>query len=157
MAVKNNSESARTVKAMWDSMPSDNWSIDRSLTYCCYDEASIVQDDLILDKYYSYFEQFLVEIEIDEKYYYSPQLFANDYYGDPGLDYIVLYFAGMTSNFDFVRPKIKVLEYSHLKELNQLYTFYKKTIDNNKINPSVYTLGDVQSIKTPAQYLKKES
>ncbi len=155
MAVKNNSESSRTVKTMWEQMPSDNWSVDRGLTYCCYNEASIVQDDFLLDKYYSYFEQFLVEAEIDERYYYSPQLFANDYYGDPGLDYLVLYFAGMTSNFDFNKPKIKILEYSHLKELNQLYTFYRKTIDASKVSPTVYSSDNVQEIKTPAKYLQK--
>ena len=155
MAVKNNSESSRTVKGMWELMPADNWSLDRGLTYCCYNEASIVQDDFLLDKYYSYFEQFLIEIEVDEKYFYSPQLFANDYYGDPGLDYLVLYFAGMTSNFDFKKSKIKVLEYSHLKELNQLYTFYRKTIDASKVNPTVYSSDNVQDIKTPAKYLQK--
>ena len=155
MAVKNNSESARTVKAMWELLPSDNWSIDRGLTYCCYNNASVVQDDLILDKYYSYFEQYLIEIEIDEKYYYSPQLFANDYYGDPGLDYLVLYFAGLSSNFEFNKPRIKVLEYSHLKDLNQLYTFYRKSIDESKTNPTVYSSENIQDIKTHARYLEK--
>ena len=155
MAVKNNSETSRSIKSMWELLPSDNWSIDRGLTYCCYSGASIVQDDLILDKYYSYFEQYIVDVDVDEKYYYCPQLFAADYYGDPSLDYLVLYFAGMTSNFDFTKPRIKVLEYSHLKELNQLYTFYRKTIDNSKTNPTEYSSDNIEEIKTSAKYLSK--
>ena len=154
MAVKNTSEKALTIKDMWNLMPSDNWVIDRSIYYCVYDNASIVQLYFLLDKYYYYFQQFLVEVNIDEKYYYSPQLFAQDYYGDAGLDFLIMYFANITSNFEFNKPKIKVLDYTKLKDINKLFVRYKNIIDTSKTNPPVYTSSDTESSVTSAKYLK---
>lgn len=154
MAVKNTSEKALTIKDMWNLIPSDNWVIDRSIYYCVYENASIVQLYFLLDKYYYYFQQFLVEVNIDEKYYYSPQLFAQDYYGDAGLDFLVMYFANITSNFEFNKPKIKVLDYTKLKDINKLFVRYKNIIDTSKTNPPVYTSSDTESSVTSAKYLK---
>ena len=154
MAVKNTSEKALTIKDMWNLMPSDNWVIDRSIYYCVYENASIVQLYFLLDKYYYYFQQFLVEVNIDEKYYYSPQLFAQDYYGDAGLDFLIMYFANITSNFEFNKPKIKVLDYTKLKDINKLFVRYKNIIDTSKTNPPVYTRSDTESSVTSAKYLK---
>lgn len=154
MAVKNTSEKALTIKDMWNLMPSDNWVIDRSIYYCVYENASIVQLYFLLDKYYYYFQQFLVEVNIDEKYYYSPQLFAQDYYGDAGLDFLIMYFANITSNFEFNKPKIKVLDYTKLKDINKLFVRYKNIIDTSKTNPPVYTSSDTESSVTSAKYLK---
>lgn len=154
MAVKNTSEKALTIKDMWNLMPSDNWVIDRSIYYCVYENASIVQLYFLLDKYYYYFQQFLVEVNIDEKYYYSPQLFAQDYYGDAGLDFLIMYFANITSNFEFNKPKIKVLDYTKLKDINKLFVRYRNIIDTSKTNPPVYTSSDTESSVTSAKYLK---
>ena len=154
MAVKNTSEKALTIKDMWNLMPSDNWVIDRSIYYCVYENASIVQLYFLLDKYYYYFQQFLVEVNIDEKYYYSPQLFAQDYYGDAGLDFLIMYFANITSNFEFNKPKIKVLDYTKLKDINKLFVRYKNIIDTSKTNPPVYTSSNTESSVTSAKYLK---
>ena len=79
MGVKNISNSATTIKSMYDLLPSDTWSIDRCITFCCYDGKANVQDECILDKYYHYLEQYVIEIDLDQKYYYNPQLFAKDY------------------------------------------------------------------------------
>lgn len=155
MAVKNVSENASTIKDMYELLPSDNWQIDRCLYYCIYENAGIVQLDLLFDKYYHYFEQYISEIDLDEKYYYCPQRFAEDYYGDAGLDFLVLYFANMSSNFEFNRPKIKVLQYAKLKEINQLFTQFKKEIDSSKKNPPSYASSDIQTTKTSAQYINK--
>lgn len=155
MAVSNVSEKALTIKNMWNMLSSDAWSLDRALYYCVYENASIVQLDLLLNKYQSYFSQFLVEVKVDEKYYYSPQMFAQDYYGDPGLDYLVMYFSNIMSNFEFNKPKIKVLNYSKLKDINLLYTKYRKEIDDSKSNPPVYTYNDTKNTEISAKYLQK--
>lgn len=154
MAVSNTSERAMTVKDMWNLLPSDNWSIDRALYYCIYENASIVQVSLILENYYSYFKQYLVEVNVDEKYYYCPQMFAKDYYGDAGLDFLVMYFSHITTNFEFNKPKIKVLDYSKLKEINQLFTKYREDVNESKSNPPVYTAKNNSSDATYAKYLK---
>lgn len=155
MAVKNSSSGATTIKAMYELMPSDKWTLDKCLLYCNYDNAAVVQCDLLLDKYYSYFEQYLIEIDVDEKYYYQPALFANDYYGDPELDFLVLYFANMTSLFDFTKPKIKVLNYAYLQDINKLFTNYKTVVEDNKKNPPLYSSSSVSATKTHAKYIQE--
>lgn len=155
MAVTNTSERAQTIKDMYNLLPSDAWSIDKALYYCVYENASVVQLKLLLDTYYSYFSQYLVEVNVDEKYFYCPQMFAKDYYGDAGLDFLVLYFAKMTTNFDFTKKKIKILDYAKLKEINQLFTKYKTQIENSKSNPPAYSYNDIQDKNTSASYLIK--
>ena len=155
MAVRNLSSSATTVKSQYNLLSADSWNIDRTLMYCNYDNAAIIQDEIILDKYMSYFSTTLIEVDVDEKYYYSPHLFASDYYGDPGLYFIVLYFANMTSIFDFNKPKITVLPYERINDLNKLFSKYRKEVDANKKNPPLYNSSDMEDIKTHASYLEK--
>ena len=154
MAVKNISNDATSIKTQLNLLTSDNWSIGNAVLYCNYENKAIVQSELILDKFYSYFETILEEVEIDEKYFYAPHMFAEDYYGDASLFYIVLYFANMTSIFDFHKKKIKILPYSHINDVNKIFAKYKKSIEANKKNPPLFTSADVSDTKTSAKYIK---
>lgn len=139
MAYKNLSSDASSIRKMMTSFNSDLWDIDRVLYYCEYRKSAIVQSDILLNKYRNYFDQYIETIKLDSKYYYCPQRFAEDFYGDAGLDFLVLYFANMTSLFEFNTPTIKVLRYDKLKDFNKLVTKYKTDIDNSKKNPTDYS------------------
>lgn len=141
---KNASESETAVKEMYDKLPNDMWSIERGLHRCVYESASIVQLYTILDRYQSYLSQYLVEVDVDSKYYYSPSMFAEDYYGDPGLDYLVMYFANITTMFDFDKPKIKVLDAKRIRDINKLYTHYRTEIQENEKNPPDYSTSSAE-------------
>jgi len=154
MAIKNLSTSATTVKTMYELMPSDSWTLDKCVLYGNYDNASIVQTEILFDKYFSYLSQYLIELDVDKKYYYQPGLFAQDYYGDSALDFVVLYFAKMTSLFEFNKPKITVFDYAHIQDLNKIFTAYKNIVTDNKQNPPTYLSSDVSDISTHAKYIQ---
>jgi len=121
MANKNVSDSEKTIKSMLSVMGSDNYTIDKLIEYTRYgDDGNIMMLSLFLDNYQDYFSQYLVSVEVPEKYYYQPAYFSEMYYGTPGLDWLVLYFAGMTSLFEFKKPKIKILPKNRILELTKL-------------------------------------
>ena len=108
----------------------------------------IIPVENILDKYRDYFENFLEDTTINENYFYSPAAFAENYYGTPDLDFIVLYFAKMTSIFEFNKKNIKVLPNSRLTELNQLFVKYKAEVEESRNSPEEYMeIDDVISKK----------
>ena len=157
MALTNPSSKETTVKDMVSLLPSDMWSLDRVLYYCKYNDAAIVQCGLLLERFRDYFEQYLDTASIDEKYYYCPQMFAEDYYGDAGLDFLVLYFAGMTSNLDFDKPSVKVLRYDKMREINQMIVRYKSDVDASREDPPSYTINKNASNDFMANYEKRDS
>jgi hypothetical protein len=135
---KNNSNREKTIKDKMRAMPGDFWVIDNVSLYSNYLDIAIMPDGLILDDYRDYFEQFLEEIELEDKYHYIPSLFAYDYYGAAELDFLVLYFANMSTAFDFSTPKITVLPPTLLVDLNKLIVFHKNEVKNSKENPIKY-------------------
>lgn len=157
MALTNPSAKETTVKDMVSLLPSDMWSLDRVLYYCKYNDAAIVQCGLLLEKFRDYFSQYLDTVGVDEKYYYCPQRFAEDFYGDAGLDFLVLYFAGMTCNLDFCKPSIKVLRYDKMKEINQMIVRYKNEIDGSREDPPSYTISKNASKDFMMNYEKSDS
>ena len=136
---RNNSNKEKTFKNKMRAMPGDFWTIDQISLYSNYLGIAILPDGFILDEYRDYFEQFLEEIPLDERYHYSPTLFAYEYYGAAELDFLVLYFANMSTVFDFNTKTIKVLPPTLLVDLNRLIIKYKKEVQNSKINPTKYT------------------
>jgi hypothetical protein len=146
MAVKNASSNAKTVKEMLNAFPNDTWSIDKVLTYGIYDSGSAimeVQIGNILDKYRSYLEysgnDYTDTIDVPEEYYYMPSSFANYFYGDPQLDFLVLYFAKIPTAMEFNKPKITVLKYSALDMLNRLLAKENADVVYTKSNPEVFS------------------
>jgi hypothetical protein len=138
MAVRNPSNSEKTIKGTLRMLPTDTWSIDSVSLYCNYDDLFVLPDGFILDPYRDYFENFLEEIEVKEEFFYSPSLFSQVYYGTPDLDWMVLYFAKMTSLFEFNQSKIKILPLTSLLDLNKLIVFEKDKVRNSKSNPTEY-------------------
>lgn len=137
--VSNISNNENTLKSMLSVMNSDNYTIDKSILYCTYkNKDNIYQYTNILDNFRDYFEQYLVEMEVPKKFYYQPAAFAENYYGTADLDFLVLYFAKMTSLFEFTKPKIKVLPSSRLLEINRLFTEYKDEVKDSYNNPDEY-------------------
>ena len=110
----------KTLKNKMRAMTGDFWVIDNISLYSNYLDIAILPDGFILDDYKDHFDQFLEEIELDEKYHYTPTLFAHDYYGAAELDFLVLYFADMSTLFDFKTKTIKVLPITSLTDLNRL-------------------------------------
>ena len=122
-----------------EQIPSDVWQIDNMELFCRY-KNNVFPIANILDDYRDYFEQdgFLEEISLDKKYYYSPARFAEDYYGTPDLDFLVMYFAKVTSLFEFNRKTIKVLSPERLRDVNRLIVKYKDVVKQSKENPTQY-------------------
>ena len=147
MASKNQSNNEKTIKSSLISMPNDFWTIDNISLYCNYLNAAILPDGFILDDYRDYFENFLVEIDVPEEYYYSPSLFSEIQYGTPDLDFLVMYFAGMTSLFEFNEPRIKFLPVTSLSDLNKLIVQRRNEIRQSKASPTLYT--ELASITLP--------
>lgn len=134
----NYSNKSKTLKEMFQVLPSDIWSIDRLQKYCDYQNLSQICECWLLDDYREYFDQFLEEVDLSEDFYYSPAAFAEYYYGTPDLDFIVMYFAKIPTLFEFNKPKIKVLSLSKLKDLNKLIVYVKDEVDESRENPTPY-------------------
>lgn len=130
----NQSSKEKTIKTMMDALPQDTWNRDKELFYGNYN-GLIIGSDNILNNFRDYFDQFLVDADVPEKFFYQPAAFAEFYYGTPDLDYLVLYFANMMSLFEFNKEKIKVLPRSRLVEYNKLLTTYKDKITESHKNP----------------------
>lgn len=135
MSVSNVSSNEKTLKNMLTVIPDDNYTIDKTLLYCKYESDTQVELGNILDIYRDYFEKFLITMDIPEKFYYQPAAFSENYYGTPDLDFVVLYFANMTSLFEFNKPKIKVLDKTRLLELNRLFVAYNNQVTDSYNNP----------------------
>ena len=139
---KNNSNREKTFKNKMRAMPGDFWVIDNISLYSNYLDMAVLPDGFILDDYKDHFDQFVEEIELDEKYYYTPSLFAHEYYGAAELDFLVLYFANMSTLFDFKTKTIKVLPITSLTDLNRLIVEYKAQVKDSKANPTPYEIFD---------------
>ncbi len=126
----NHSNKASSVYEEFQSLSNDTWSLDNLLMFCNYQKISILPDFSILDEYSDYLQQedFIETVELDEKYYYSPQAFAEDYYGTADLDFLVLYFARIDSMFSFNRKKIRVLKRERLSDINRIIVKNKERV-----------------------------
>jgi hypothetical protein len=144
MASRNQSNNEKTVKTTLLTMQNDFWTIDNVSLYCNYLNKAILPDGFILDEYRDYFENFLVEVNVSEDYYYSPSMFSEAQYGTPDLDFLIMYFAKISSLFEFNQPKIKILPLSSLTDLNKLIVQNKFNIRQSKTNPTTYNkLSDI--------------
>ena len=139
MAIVNVSTSEKTLKSMYQLFDADNYTIDKFITYCEYGkEGYQVQLGNILDEYRDYFEQFLIETDVPQKFFYQPAAFAENYYGTPDLDFLVLYFSKINSLFDFNKKIIKILPKDKLLEINRLAVQYRERIKESYENPTKY-------------------
>jgi hypothetical protein len=135
---KNKSDREKTIKSQILEMEADFWKIDAVETLANYTNRAIIPDGLILDDFRDYFENFIEEISLDPKYYYSPTWFAEDYYGSADLDFLVLYFAKIPTLFDFNTTTINVISKSALTDLNKLMVQYRSMITDSRTNPKDY-------------------
>jgi len=144
--VRNNSNNEKTIKSTLNIASGDVWTIDNVSLYSNYKDIAMMPDGFILDEFRDHFEEnYLEEVELEEKYLYSPSLFSEYYYGTPDLDWLVLYFAKIPSLFEFNTPTIKVLSKAGLTDLNKLIVEYKQEVLESKNNPKAYTeIEDIQ-------------
>ena len=137
--IVNSSSKEKTIKNMFALLDNDNYTIDKTLLYCDYNETGFqIEFSNIMNNYRDYFEQYLEEMEIPERFFYQPAAFSENYYGTPDLDFVVLYFAKMKSLFEFTKKKIKVLPKSRLLELNRLFIEYKEEVKDSYENPTPF-------------------
>ena len=148
--IKNTSDSEKTIKSTIASCKSDIWSYDRTAYYVNYANLSVLPIGSILDSYSDYFDNYLDTIKLDEKYRYAPARFAADYYGAPGLDFLVMYFAKIPSMFDFDKEYITVLKPDRLKDFSDLMLKYKKEVKESHDSPDDYEPFDEISSTTKA-------
>lgn len=146
--IKNPSTNEKTIKSELIASIRNKWHVDRFIKYSNYDGLVFVPDLSLLDLYRDYFEQHLIEYEIDEKYYYSPSYFAKEYYGDSEMDFIVMYFAKMTSMFEFNRDRIMLLPVEFLQDINKLAIKYEDEINKSRSKPDKFMARGVSYIGT---------
>lgn len=155
MASRNQSNNEATIKSTLRAMPGDFWTVDSVSMFCNYKDSVMLPDGFILDEYRDYFEQYLVEVDVAEEYYYSPSLFSEVQYGTPDLDFLVLYFARMTSLFEFKQPRIKFLPVTMLSDLNKLIVQSRQEVRDSKLNPKEYA--ELEAIRLPNRgYIRQE-
>lgn len=135
---KNTSNDTRTVREKYLLSQTDNWILDKVMKYVKYQPQLILPYENILDKYADYFEKYLIEVNIDSKYFKRPSMYAEYYYGDPSMDWLILYFAKIPSLFQFTKRKIKILPVDKLADLNQVFLSNKSDIEANHSNPLEY-------------------
>lgn len=140
MAFKNVSNNEKTVKNMYRMGSSDNWTLARTTVFMKYQTNTIIPYYNILDNFRDYFIPKLVTINLDEKFYYQPTKFAEYYYGDPLLDWIVLYFSNIPTLFEFNKPTIKVLPVTCMNDINQIIVKYRNTVAQSNTNPINFTV-----------------
>lgn len=139
MSVVNISTKEKTIKNMYQLLSDDNYIIDRFIYYCKYNsDDTQIELGNILDNYRDYFEKYVITMDVPEKFYYQPAAFAENYYGTPDLDFLVLYFAKMNSMFQFNKPKIKVLPKDKILEINRLVIKYKEDVQKSYEEPTQY-------------------
>lgn len=135
MAYRNVSNSEKTIKNIHQMGSSDSWELSRVTMFMKYQKNTIFPYYNILDNYRDYFDKHLVEVEVDEKFFYSPTSFADYYYGDSLLDWLVLYFARISTLFDFNKKRIKVLPVDYMNEVNQIIVKYRSEVTENNNHP----------------------
>ena len=139
MATKNVSNREKTLKSMLAMMDSDNFTIDKCIEYCFYGNKDYaIAFNFILTNYRDYFDEYLTTVDVPSEYYYQPGRFAEMYYGTADLDWLVLYFANMTSLFEFNKPTISILPKSRLLDINTLMVQYRAEVEEYYTNPARY-------------------
>lgn len=139
MAITNVSSKEKTVKGTYQLLPSDNFSIDKFIYYCHYRTKEYqVELGNILDNYRDYFETQLVEVTLPEKFHYQPAAFAENYYGTPDLDFLVLYFSKISTLLEFNKETIKVLPQTEMLKINRLIVQYKNEVQHSYDYPTDY-------------------
>ena len=143
--IKNQSNSLTTVKSVLRTLPSDYWTIDNFSLYCNYDNILIIPDGLLLDEYRDYFDNLLIDVDVDPRFFYSPSGLSQHYYGTPDLDFLILYFAKIPTLFEFNHSTIKMLPVTALSDLNKLIVEHKEDIRKSNENPVLYRkLDDIE-------------
>ena len=138
----NISSKAQTLQEEIAAMGSDTWSAGKFILYGDYLGESVVPDGNVLDDYYDYFQQYLVEEDLPEEFHYKPAMFAYNRYGVAELDFLVMYFAQIPSVLEFNKKKIKVLPIQYLFEINEIAIKYKKKVTDSYNNPTKYEVMD---------------
>ena len=131
MSSVNVSSKEKTIKSMYQILQNENYTLDKFIYYCEYGNNTAVELGNILDNYRSYFEKFLVTATLPEKFYYQPAAFAENYYGTPDLDFLVMYFSKIYTILDFNIPEIKVLPKDKILEVNRIIVKHKKEVDKS--------------------------
>ena len=149
---KNTSATKKTIFETYSAIDLDNWNADRYTLYGNYLDKTIVPISNILDEYFDYFQTLLIDIDVDEKFFYQPAAFAEYFYGTSDLDFLVLYFAQIPTFLDFNKKRIKALPISRLGEINQLANMYKDTVKKAYNSPPVFEELEDISINLDKKY-----
>ena len=88
----------------------------------------------IIDDYSDELKELLVDVEMSEaeylKYRYRPKLLANDIYGNPELDFLILTMNGICNMKEFNSRKIKLIKDDDLDEfITSVFNANKKDLD----------------------------
>lgn len=111
-----------------DSISYNNLSFRDRYDYISYPIKNIIDD------YSEELMELVQDVTMSEveyiKYRYKPRLLANDIYGNPDLDFIILYINGMCNMKDFDSKTIKLIKLNELDDfLTSIFNANKEYID----------------------------
>lgn len=139
MSIINVSSKEKTLKSMYQLLGSDNFCVDRFIYYCHYKTKDFqIEIGNILDNYRDYFETKLVEVTLPKRFHYQPAAFAENYYGTPDLDFLVMYFAKISTLLEFNKDTIMVLPQTEMLKINRLIVEYKDEVQHSYDFPTDY-------------------
>lgn len=117
-----------------------SFDVNSMHTMCNYRNQLFTYDKCILDDYREVLNNLTIEIDLDSKYFYKPSLFAQDMYGEAGLDFLVLYMSGIFSSIDFNKTKIRFLPPEFLSIIKKIIIDNREKVRSSNENPKTHTI-----------------
>lgn len=101
-----------------------------------YNNEMLLYDENIFYNYKNYLTQFRIAIEIDESFYYKPELLSKEIYGTPDLWFLIMWMNDeIQSPMDFNKPIIWVFDPEYINVLNKIIESNKEKLEKNKEEP----------------------
>ena len=104
------------------SSESNKWTASRLSLNLLFKDDKVVMDNplLVFQRFQNIINCHLIRTNVDEKYFYRPELFAKDFYGSSDLWWLVLCSSGTISHQNFNRRRIKVFNPTDLEVLDSI-------------------------------------
>lgn len=98
-----------------------------------FENKLLTYDENCLYRYRGLLSQNLINVKINETYYYKPELVAKKIYGTVDLSYLIMWFNDIPSVMEFNRPVVKAFNPMKFEMINTIIeSERKKIIANNK-------------------------
>jgi hypothetical protein len=104
------------------SSESNKWTASKLSLNLLFKNDKVVMDNplLVFQRFQNIISSHLIRTNVDERYFYRPELFAKDFYGSSDLWWLVLCSSGTISHQNFNRRRIKVFNPTDIEVLDSI-------------------------------------